>query len=179
MTRIPECWPCGTTEPISKQQTLSPPQPSTSLPSGLASTTKSINSSASVSKRLEYAIYIAQCMLGKPYKNSANPPSSFNCSTLMRYCYEKAGFDMEGDAATQGYDSAYKKVGYGDLRRGDMVCFDTNTGDDDFSDHTGIDLGKGYFIHASSSAGKVIITNMEKDSNSYYKKAFSWGRRIA
>ena len=150
-----------------------------SVPAGLASTTSSISSSSSTAKRLEYAIYQAQKQLGKPYRSSANPPSSFNCSMLMYYCYEKAGFDMKDSAHKQGYDGNYRKVSYSDLRRGDMVCFDTNTGDDDQCDHTGIYLGKGYFIHASSSAGKVIITNMETDSHSYYKKAFSWGRRIS
>ena len=150
-----------------------------SVPSGLASTTSSISSGSGTSKRLEYAIYLAQKQLGKPYRSNANPPSSFNCSMLMYYCYEKAGFDMKDSASKQGYDGNYKKVSYSDLRRGDMVCFDTNTGDDDLCDHTGIYLGKGYFIHASSSAGRVIITNMENDSHSYYKKAFSWGRRIS
>lgn len=150
-----------------------------SVPAGLASTTSSISSSSGTAKRLEYAIYLAQKQLGKPYRSNANPPSSFNCSMLMYYCYEKAGFDMEDSAHEQGYDSEYRKVSYSDLRRGDMVCFDTNTGDDDQCDHTGIYLGKGYFIHASSSAGRVIITNMETDSHSYYKKAFSWGRRIS
>lgn len=150
-----------------------------SVPSGLASTTGSISSSSSTAKRLEYAIYLAQKQIGKPYRSKANPPSSFNCSMLMYYCYEKAGFDMEDNAHEQGYDDDYRRVSYSDLRRGDMVCFDTNTGDDDLCDHTGIYLGKGYFIHASSSAGKVIITNMETDSHSYYKKAFSWGKRIS
>ena len=149
-----------------------------SVPSGLASSTSSISSGSSTAKRLEYAIYLAQKMIGKPYRSSANPPSSFNCSMLMYYCYEKAGFDMEDSAKKQGYDSDYKKVSYSELRRGDMVCFDTNSGDDDLCDHTGIYLGKGYFIHASSGAGRVIITNMETDSHSYYKKAFSWGKRI-
>jgi len=149
-----------------------------SVPSGLASTTSSISSSSSTAKRLEYAIYLAQKQIGKPYRSSANPPSSFNCSMLMYYCYGKAGFAMKDSALKQGYDGNYKKISYSELRRGDMVCFDTNGNDDDLCDHTGIYLGKGYFIHASSGAGKVIITNMETDSHSYYKKAFSWGRRI-
>ena len=148
------------------------------LPAGLASTVKSISAAASTAKRLEYAIYVAQNMLGKPYKSKANPPSSFNCSALMGYCYEKAGFDMKDTAQKQGYDSRYKKIAYSDLRRGDLVCFDTNTSDDDLCDHTGIYLGEGYFIHASSSAGRVMVTSMEKDSHSYYQKAFSWGLRI-
>ena len=37
-------------------------------------------------------------------------------------------------------------------------------------------LGGGYFIHASSGAGLVIVSTL---NSGYYKEAFSWGRRIA
>ena len=60
------------------------------------------------------------------------------------------------------------------LKRGDMVCFDT-VSDSDACDHTGIYLGNGYFIHASSAAKKVILSSL---SSGYYKRTFSWGRRV-
>jgi len=169
---------CLTTRKPAAAKTTATKTTSSSLPSGLASSTKSITANASNAKRLEYAIYLAQSQLGKPYRSSANPPSSYNCSVLMNCCYSYAGFSVKGDAQQQGYDSRYKKVSYSDLKRGDMVCFNTNTSDSDLSDHTGIYLGGGYFIHASSGAGKVIVTNMVTDSYSYYKNAFSWGLRI-
>ena len=55
-----------------------------------------------------------------------------------------------------------------------MVCFDT-VSDSDACDHTGIYLGNGYFIHASSAAKKVILSSL---SSGYYKRTFSWGRRV-
>ena len=61
------------------------------------------------------------------------------------------------------------------LKRGDVVCFDTEPTDGDLSDHTGIYLGQGYFIHSSSGAGKVIVSSL---TSGYYKDNFSWGRRI-
>ena len=61
-----------------------------------------------------------------------------------------------------------------ELERGDLVCFDTVV-DNDLSDHVGIYLGKGWFIHASSVAKMVIVSDL---STGYYNRVFSWGRRI-
>ena len=60
------------------------------------------------------------------------------------------------------------------LRRGDLVFFNT-VSDGDLCDHTGIYLGSNMFIHASSGAGKVIVSNL---SSGYYNRVFSWGRRV-
>lgn len=148
---------------------------SSSVPAGLKSTVSSYSSGMSKSSRLEYAIYGAQNMLNRPYANSANPPYSFNCSILTYYCMHHAGFSIKDTAHLQGYDDRYTKVSYSNLKRGDLVFFNTVTSDDDECDHVGIYLGSGYFIHASSSAGKVIISSMK---SGYYKSAFSWGRRL-
>ena len=67
------------------------------------------------------------------------------------------------------------------LKRGDVVCFNTDedtTNKNDLSDHTGIYLDKGYFIHASSSGQKVMISQFVSGSSDFYKRTFSWGRRI-
>ena len=119
---------------------------------------------------------MAQNLLGKPYSSNANPPKSFDCALFTHYCYtkDKSG-SVKSSAQSQGYDSGLSKISYSDLKRGDLVCFNTVSGDSDLSDHVGIYLGNGYFIHASSSAGKVIVSSMR---SGYYKTTFSWGRRV-
>ena len=140
------------------------------VPESLRSTTASPSES-----RIEFAIYLAQNLLGAPYASNANPPKSFDCAKFCYYCYTKAGSGaIKSSSYAQGYDDAFPKVAYDDLKRGDMVCFDT-VSDDDLCDHTGIYLGGGYFIHASSAARKVILSSL---SSGYYKRTFSWGRRI-
>lgn len=140
------------------------------VPESLRSTT----TSPGVSK-VEYAIYLAQNLLGMPYAASAKPPKTFDCAKFCYYCYTKAKSDaIQSTSYAQGYDKRYTKVSYDDLKRGDMVCFDT-VSDDDQCDHTGIYIGGGYFIHASSAAKKVILSSL---SSGYYKRTFSWGRRI-
>ena len=48
--------------------------------------------------------------------------------------------------------------------------------DSDLSDHAGIYIGNGYFIHASSGGHRVVVSSLL--SGSYYNRVFSWGRRI-
>ena len=139
------------------------------VPESLRSTTSSASGPI-----VEYAIYVAQNLLGKPYSTDADPPDSFDCAKFCDYCYSKAGASIQDSSYEQGYDDNYAKIGYDNLKRGDMVCFDT-VSDSDACDHTGIYLGSGYFIHASSAAKKVILSSL---SSGYYKRTFSWGRRI-
>ena len=140
------------------------------VPESLRSTTSSAGGS-----KVEYAIYLAQNLLGTPYASKANPPKSFDCAMFCYYCYGKAKSGaVKSSSHGQGYDDSYKKIAYDDLKRGDLVCFDT-VSDNDECDHTGIYLGGGYFIHASSAAKKVILSSL---ASGYYKRTFSWGRRI-
>ena len=118
---------------------------------------------------------MAQYLLGVPYSSSANPPASFDCAKFCHYCYGQASSGaVKGSCHEQGYDDRYDRISYDDLKRGDMVCFDT-VSDSDACDHTGIYLGGGYFIHASSAAKKVILSSL---SSGYYKRTFSWGKRV-
>jgi len=144
------------------------------MPSSLKSTTKSKGSSTS--SKIEYLVYVAQQQLGKPYASNANPPKTFDCALFTHYCYDKInkGY-IKSSAKTQGYDDRQEKLSYSELKRGDLVCFDTNSSDSDLSDHVGIYLGKGYFIHASSGGKMVMVSSM---SSGYYKRVFSWGKRL-
>ena len=144
------------------------------MPSSLKSTTKSKGSTTS--SKIEYLIYVAQSQLGKPYATDANPPKSFDCALFTHYCYDKInkGY-IKSSAKTQGYDDRQENLSYSELKRGDLVCFNTNSSDSDKSDHVGIYLGSGYFIHASSGGEMVMVSSM---SSGYYNRVFSWGKRL-
>ena len=161
---------------------LSASKPSTDTPSSsdigdsLLSTTSSYSSGMSNAQKLEYVIYVAQNLYGRPYASNANPPESFDCSRFVRYCFDQANIDLPSTAMDQGYTGGYTTItSISSLKRGDVVCFDTEPTDGDLSDHTGIYLGQGYFIHSSSGAGKVIVSSL---TSGFYKDNFSWGRRI-
>ena len=154
---------------------------------GIASYQNVYSAELSNEQKLEYVIYCAQNQLGKPYKygygyTNDSDPSGFDCSGFVYWCFNQAHIKLEQSAYKQGYDDKYTQIRDIDkLKRGDVVCFNTSS-DNDLSDHTGIYLGKGYFIHASSGASKrkVVVQRFTGDSisNNYYQSAFSWGRRI-
>jgi len=178
----------GTTGYVSKSAlTRVQPAPATATVSGGStsdgassggSTGSSLLATAAGAKtsKVEKLIYTAQNLMGRPYSSNSNPPKSFDCATFVYYCYGKIKKGLvKSSAKTQGYDSRYPHVtSVSDLARGDLVCFDT-VNDSDLSDHVGIYVGSGYFVHASSAAKKVIVSKL---TSGYYKRVFSWGLRI-
>ena len=115
--------------------------------------------------------------LGKPYVYATMGPDTFDCSGFVCYCYKKIeNIELQRSAYSQGYDKTYPKiVKIEELKPGDVVFFNTNNSDGDLSDHSGLYLGNGEFIHCSSGKGKVIISTLLEG---FYNERFSWGRRI-
>lgn len=148
---------------------------SASINSNLASTTDKLVAGMSNAQKLEYVIYVAQQQLGKKYVFGSSGTSTFDCSGLTMYCFKQIGINLAHSAYTQGYGNTYEKISSkSSLRRGDLVFFNTMS-DSDSCDHVGIYLGKDHFIHASSGAGKVVVSSL---GSGYYSRVYSWGRRI-
>ncbi len=126
--------------------------------------------------RIEYTIYVAQNLMGRPYALYDDPPNSFNCASFVRYCYDSAQADSVSPTLyDQVHDETHEKIAsVSDLRRGDLVCFNFADDTDPFG-HVGIYLGGGAFIHASSSGMMVTVSRL---SSGYYRNRFSWGLRI-
>lgn len=126
--------------------------------------------------KVECAIYVAQNLLGKPYELLADPPTSFNCAALVYYCYNMAEPGCVGkNLSEQVHDTRYQKItSISSLKRGDMVCFNIASNTDPYG-HVGIYIGDGWFVHASSGDKQVTVSKL---TSGYYKKAFSWGRRV-
>lgn len=134
------------------------------------------SSEMSASEKLNFVISTAESLKGAPYASSAKPPQSFDCSRFVKHCFGQAKVSLSGSAKSQGYSTKFDRItSASKLKRGDIVVFNTNESDSDLSDHTGIYMGNGSFIHASSAAGKVIVSSL---SSGYYERTFSWGLRI-
>ncbi len=129
------------------------------------------------SSKATQIITLAYEQLGDPYVYASAGPDAFDCSGLTTYCFKKVtGITLGRSAKAQGYDNSYQKISdIANLQKGDIVCFDTNVSDEDLSDHVGIYIGGGRFIHASSSGGEVMVSSL---ASGYYRSAFSWGRRV-
>ncbi len=118
----------------------------------------------------------AKSKLGQKYVWGATGPNRFDCSGFTRYVFSStAGIKIPRVSRDQAKVGKYIK-NIKDLRRGDMVFFDTEKKFTRRVNHVGIYLSNGNFIHASSARKKVIITNFRKKP--FYKRRFLWGRRI-
>ena len=130
--------------------------------------------SGTASEKAETVIEWGLKQLGKKYVYGDEGPNTFDCSGFTQFCYAKVGVKLRRSAQAVGYNDGTKITNISDLRRGDIVCFNT-IDDSDLSDHVGIYLGNNQFVHASSGAGKVVISSL---ASGYYRRVFSWGRRV-
>lgn len=131
----------------------------------------------SASPTIERVAAIAVAQFGKPYVWGTEGPDTFDCSGLTFYAFKNgAGITLKRSAYEQGYDKTYQRItDVNQIKRGDIVCFNTVDADQDLSDHTGLYLGGGDFIHASSGQGKVVVSTLKEG---YYSRVFSWALRI-
>lgn len=147
----------------------------TYVPESLRSTQTTFSAALTNAQKIEYAIYFAQEHMGYLYNSRPDNKNTFDCLTLCYYAYSKVGKYIPSSSYACGYNGSYPYIrDLEQLKRGDIVCFDT-LDDSDSSDHVGIYLGSGYFIHCSSGAGMVVVSKM---SSGYYKEHFYCGRRI-
>ena len=130
-------------------------------------------SASSRTQKIEKLIAVAQSKLGCKYVLNSKGPNTFDCSNFTKFCFNAVGVSISGAVIKQGYMTGYTKItDPSQLQRGDLLIFDTVKDDDDLSDHAGIYLGDGTFIHCSSTRGMVVISNFKTYGN------FSWGFRL-
>ena len=124
--------------------------------------------------RIGIAERAALDQLGKPYVFGKAGPESFDCSGLMKYAYGNVGVKLAHNTKAVAGDDRYRTIDdQAKLRRGDLVYFDTISGGSDI-DHVGLWLGRGRFVHASSAAGEVIVSEFDEK----WQKRYSWAKRV-
>lgn len=101
---------------------------------------------------------------------SASPRRGFDCSGFVSYVLAQHGVRLPHSA--RGQYSRGKRVPRTQLRPGDLVFF-RNTYRRGIS-HVGLYVGKGRFIHASSSRG-VRVSSL---SHPYYRARYAGARRV-
>lgn len=114
-------------------------------------------------------IATAKKYIGVPYRWGGSTASGFDCSGFVKYVFAKQGITLPRVSRDQF--KAGWAVSYNSLKSGDLVFFSTNgTGQ---VSHLGIYMGKGQFIHASTSKGVTISS-----FTSYWKNVYVGARRI-
>ncbi len=135
---------------------------------------ESSNVSSADSGKVSDFLNVAKDKLGSRYVFSTEGPNTFDCSGFVYYCLKNSGIKVgRMSAASYSKYSSWDKISSrGDLEAGDLMFF-RSPGSSRIS-HVGIYLGGNQMIHASSSKGKVIISDM----SSYWKENFVVGRRV-
>jgi len=102
-------------------------------------------------------VRIAQAQLGAPYVfGGTTPRRGFDCSGLVRFVYTQVNIAPPRTAQQQARIGA--AVPRDRLRPGDLLTF----GERDSVTHIGIYIGDGRFVHASSVAGKVVVSQVDR-----------------
>ena len=105
--------------------------------------------------------------LGKPYFWGASGNRNFDCSSFVQYVNGKFKVELprvakdqfeNGNLVTKVYDEKM-------LKKGDRLYFKNDPKRPGIVAHTGIYLGNGKMIHASSKSGKVVVDDLKKRSD--------------
>ena len=107
--------------------------------------------------------------LGTPYRYGGRLPYNLDCSLLVQTVFASRGLRLPRTADAQ-YDYG-RSVNSAELLPGDRLYFVSKSGR---INHTGIYIGGGRFIHASSRRGCVAV---DKLSDSLYRTRFAGARR--
>lgn len=126
--------------------------------------------SAPTNAKVAAVIQTAQSYLGVPYVWGGTSPAGFDCSGFVHYTLLQNGIVIPRTTDTQFHVGTF--VPANQLQVGDLVFFG-NTYRNGVS-HVGIYLGNDQFIHASETAGKVIVSKLWE--NPYYA-AHYWGAK--
>ncbi len=122
-----------------------------------------------ISTKVKGLVEEAQKCIGVPYRFGGTELSGFDCSGFMQYIFNKKGITLPRAADEQ---FAYgKNISVNLLEPGDLVFFTTY---ESGVSHSGMYLGDGYFISATTSQGVAIATL--KDG--YWHDRYLGARRV-
>ncbi|MBP2634994.1 MAG: spore cortex-lytic enzyme [Firmicutes bacterium] len=123
------------------------------------------SSTASVRRIVQTALRYT----GVPYVFGGTSPGGFDCSGYTRYVFAQSGIYLPRMADEQF--EVGRHVSYGNLQPGDLVFFSTYTSG---ASHSGIYIGDGRFISATSSSG-VRVDSLD---SGYWGPRYIGARRV-
>jgi cell wall-associated NlpC family hydrolase len=131
--------------------------------------------SESAQKLRDSLVTVARAQIGTRYVFGGTTPKGFDCSGLVRYVMAALKVELPRTAAQQARIGDEVSTDPGSLRPGDLLTFGRR-GRGGVS-HIGIYVGQGRYVHASSVAGRVIESDLNR-TGSPLIKAWRGVRRI-
>ncbi len=135
--------------------------------------TKKATATPKKDTRIDKFIAAANSKIGCEYVLGAKGPNKFDCSGFVYWCLKQAGV---GGTRLNAYGYSRKSnwkliESIGRLKRGDILFFRSDSNKN--VNHTGIYVGGGNMIDASSGNGKVV----KRPISAYFKRNFVCARR--
>ncbi|CAM3982604.1 C40 family peptidase [Paenibacillus alkaliterrae] len=132
--------------------------------------------SAATSSKADKVISLAKSYSGRVSYDWGTKNSSrliFDCSSFTQFIYRKVGVELKWGTKYQ------KSQGYGvsksNLRKGDLVFFDTIGVNNRVINHVGIYMGSGKFIHNTPVKDGLAVNSL---TTGYWKDKYVSARRV-
>ena len=120
-------------------------------------------------------VAVARAQIGKRYRTGGmSPERGFDCSGLVKYVLEALKVEVPRTSREQSRIGAAVPRDTTQLRPGDLLLFGKPRSG---VSHVGIYVGHGRYIHASSVAGRVIESPIDRAPSALIK-AFKSARRV-
>ena len=117
--------------------------------------------SASASSLRDSIVALTRAQIGTRYKHGgASPQRGFDCSGLVQYVMARFAMILPRTAKMQAAAGVPVERDTSLLRPGDLLTF--ASGNKASISHIGIYVGNGRFVHASSVAGRVIESPLNR-----------------
>lgn len=129
-----------------------------------------VNKNGKNAEKLKKITTLAKKKLGKRYVwGASGTKNTYDCSSFTKYVYRNVGVTIPRTSINQSKFGKYVKRN--ELKKGDLIFFDTSKRRKGYVNHVGIYLGDNKFIHASSAKKKVVVSNLSKFYGQRYKGA--------
>jgi cell wall-associated NlpC family hydrolase len=103
-------------------------------------------------------VALVRAQLGKRYRHGGTTPEhGFDCSGLVKYVMSALSIELPRTARLQARSGTKVPRDTTALQPGDLLTFGNGA-----VSHIGIYVGDGHFVHASSVAGKVIESRVNR-----------------
>ena len=122
---------------------------------------------------IDSVLWIAKKYIGTPYKMGGMNFSGMDCSGLVKAVFKEIGYTLPHNSSELAKNGILIPK-LSDIKKGDLLFFHTHWEPESTINHTGIYLGNGYFIHATTSLGTII----SKINDPNYKNDFICATRI-